>query len=154
MTYGREWSAWDDFADEALWPFAAHVAAVPEIGSARRFAESLALRFTALPTEPFTVETYVDSLGWTVEEMHLGAGGHQAMLLPRLAGGFHILVDSATPDSDVRARPEEREFRLAHELAHTLFYVPGRPPRRLSGGSIGEEDFCDAVADHLLGLLG
>lgn len=76
------------------------------------------------------------------------------MLLPLLAGGFAIVID---PDGSPGVRTSmsaERQFRLAHELAHTLFYAPGEPPRRLTSGSAEEEAFCDCVAGHMLDLLG
>lgn len=94
-------------------------------------------------------------LGWTIREERLGAaeGGQQAALLPRTSGGFTILIDpdltpaEAAAEKDIEA---VERIRLAHELAHTLFYSETTPPRRGMETSPREEDFCDAFADAVL----
>ncbi len=104
-----------------------------------------------------------ERLGCKVEDARLGGerGGIEAMLLPdRDSDLFTVRVDP-TPHrgwSDVPAdlRTEiahrRRRFRVAHELAHTLFYDrrPGRAPERAAAVTEAEEQFCDEFARALL----
>lgn len=83
-------------------------------------------------------------------------GGDEAMLLAR-PGGFHILVDSEPrggwPDSGHSTDTERHRFRfrVAHELAHTVFYDRRwDTPRRRLGNSELQEAFADAFARALL----
>lgn len=93
-------------------------------------------------------------LGWSVEYRALDAarGGHRALLLPRLAGGFHVVVDPH-PSPQERAEGVASDlvarWRLAHEYAHTFFYAPNHVPRRATAPSAAEEAFCDAFANGL-----
>jgi IrrE N-terminal-like domain len=87
------------------------------------------------------------------------AGQQEALLIPLDDDRFGISVDP-TPRggwAGVRRelRPELRRhryrFRVAHEIAHTLFYDRGGVrPRRLLPGSAEEEQFCDEFARALL----
>ncbi len=88
-----------------------------------------------------------------------GCRGHEALLVPRVEGGFDILVDPvptrgrAVHDEVARARLSRRRmrFRIAHEIGHSFFYDRRcRPARRLLGHSDAEEAFCDAFANALL----
>jgi hypothetical protein len=108
---------------------------------------------SALPGLAGTLDPYrlCEHFGWQVRVEQLGArvGGQQAALLPRWGGGFTVLVDpdltpaerSGNADPVIVAR-----FRVAHELAHTLFYSETAPPRRAVALSPQEEGFCDAFA--------
>ena len=120
------------------------------------WAEQLSQRRLQIDGKATSVDALIHSFGWTVRMERLGAAsnGHRAMLLPLLTGGFVIVVDPEVWPGDQRSWMAEQRFRLAHELAHTLFYAPGEPPRRLTAGSLDEETFCDCVADHILELFG
>ena len=75
------------------------------------------------------------------------------MLLPRLRGGFHIVVDpEPTPDQRRQGVPAAivTGWRLAHEYAHTFFYAARCVPRRAAPATPAEEAFCDAFANELL----
>jgi hypothetical protein len=77
----------------------------------------------------------------------------EAMLVPRISGGFEIFVDSglSDPHAPERVRRQRRRFRVAHEIAHSFFYDrSSTPAKRLLSGSEQEEQFCDAFASALL----
>jgi len=83
--------------------------------------------------------------------LKVGERRHAAMLVPT-ADGFRAVVDSL-----VWRRAQENEsgrhrlrFILAHELGHTLFYRPGRPPTRSGPADSLEERFCHRFATSLL----
>lgn len=91
------------------------------------------------------------------ETLSAAAGGHQALLVPRSRGGFTVFVDPTLTPLQRRAGHTERAVRrarLAHEFAHTLFYVPGTPPRRCAPLTEAEEVFCDAFAQAVTGVSG
>lgn len=78
------------------------------------------------------------------------------MLLPHPDGGFLILVDPVLTPSEVAAGIDPirvRELRLWHEFAHSLFYAPGAPPRRVVPVATHEEALCDALAQELVRVL-
>lgn len=84
-------------------------------------------------------------------QLDVGQRRHTAMLVPT-ENGFHALVDSTVwprTDDDVIGRRRLR-FVLAHELGHTFFYRPGRPPTRSHPPDINEERFCHRFATALL----
>jgi hypothetical protein len=96
--------------------------------------------------------------GATVEQDELYApdGGEQAFLVPALDGGFSVTIDPRlTPMERAEGADAKDVFdlRLAHELAHTTFYVPGRPPARRVPWRSEEERWCDEVARMLTGTL-
>lgn len=98
----------------------------------------------------------VEALGWDVRVAPLGAadGGLQAMLMPRLSGGFALVVDpDPTPRQAAAGTRREGlvEWRTAHEYAHTFFYARRAVPRRAVAPCVTEERFCDAFANALLG---
>jgi hypothetical protein len=98
-----------------------------------------------------------ERLGWPIRYERLGAatGGQQAASLPRLTGGFTLLIDPDLTPTETASQAETslvRGFRLGHELAHTLFYSETAPPRRSIEPSPLEEEFCDAFAWAVLGL--
>lgn len=108
-------------------------------------------------------EGIVGQLQWTVSDCKLSAdtGGVDALLVP-FGVSFRCIVDPALslrerwqcagePGSErERCRQVTRQFRIAHEIGHSLFYDDGPPPRRTSPVSAAEERFCDAFA---LGVL-
>jgi hypothetical protein len=111
---------------------------------------------------PTDVEAMAHRLRVEIAWARLAAatGGQDALLVPKVRGGFRAVIDPTVgptggveadhwPNSAVLQRAVGR-WRLAHELAHTLFYRPGRPPRRRRPWERAEEAFCDAVADELL----
>lgn len=95
-------------------------------------------------------------LGWHLERRSLGAttGGHRALLIPTDDGGFCVVVDPAPSPSDLFAGPVSShsvtEWRIAHEIAHSLRYSAGHPPRRRWPVATDEEEFCDAFADAFM----
>lgn len=96
-----------------------------------------------------------ERFGWVVRLDRLDArtGGQQAALLPRWEGGFTLVVDPDLTPIERHANAETADvlrLRVAHELAHTLFYSETAPPRRAIPASRAEEDFCDAFAWALL----
>jgi hypothetical protein len=99
-------------------------------------------------------EEQFQALGWEVRTSALGArsGGLQALLLPRLTGGFTVVVDPESTPAQVDAAPAlVRRWRLAHEYGHTFFYTRRPVPRRSRPPTVEEELFCDAFANALLG---
>jgi hypothetical protein len=92
------------------------------------------------------------ALGIRVRFEPLAAGdrGIQSMLLPEREGSFTIVCDpwiAPYAGSEVVIRE-----RLAHELAHTLFYDwRTAPPSLVNPSVVGNalEQFCDAFADAL-----
>ena len=74
------------------------------------------------------------------------------MLVPLLAGGFVVLVDTSLAERAAAAPAGSALIRqvLAHELAHSFFYAAGSPPERLLPLEAQEEIFCDAFALQIL----
>jgi hypothetical protein len=91
--------------------------------------------------------------GVKVGSRPLPAGGrrHTAMLVPT-DDGFHAAVDpmiwNGARNGD--AGRHRLRFVIAHELGHTLFYRPGKPPSRERPADRHEEKFCQNFANSLL----
>jgi hypothetical protein len=84
------------------------------------------------------------------EPLEAESGGLEALLVPSSQTRFMIICDPWT----LEASPERCSFRIAHEIAHTLFYDwTQSPPRRSRPSSNAEEWFCDAFADSLLAYI-
>lgn len=93
------------------------------------------------------------------KELRAPAGGVRSRLGPLPQGGAWLLVDPR-PAPGEEARPSlgrdgftrfER-LRIAHELAHLLFYRRTDAPwRRLRVADVAEEEFCDLFAGLLVG---
>lgn len=81
----------------------------------------------------------------------VGSRCHTAMLVPA-SEGFHAVVDSALWQRAGEADAGRRRLRfvLAHELGHTFFYRPGRPPTRTRPVDRFEERFCHRFATAFL----
>ncbi len=81
----------------------------------------------------------------------VGRRRHTAMLVPA-SDGFRAVVDSVIWERAKRDAIGRRRLRfvLAHELGHTFFYRPGRPPRRTRPPDRLEERFCNRFATSLL----
>lgn len=102
-------------------------------------------------------EAQMARLGWAVRGTQLGAasGGLQALLLPRLSGGFTVVVDPDRTPAQIASQVDPvlvRQWRLAHEYAHTFFYRQRDVPRRGGRPGQSEEVFCDLFADQILNL--
>ncbi len=98
----------------------------------------------------------IAALGWEVRTRTLGAaaGELQALLMPVTTGGFVFVVDpDPTPEQEAAGADASvvRSWRIAHEYAHTFFYVRDRVPWRARRHGHVEELFCDAYANALLG---
>jgi len=133
---------------------------VPPAGHAAALAMELrlALGIGEAPLGP--IETLCALGGVVVREMSLrGArGGLEATLVTR-SEGFEVTVDAEPRGGwglvPVHLRDGLRRhrlrFRVAHELAHTLFYDrSGDRPQRLVPDSEEQELFCDEFARALL----
>lgn len=135
--------------------------ASPSSGSANRsrspYEAALAWREAHSDSEAaFDLWDAVRRRGWVVELRRLRAaeGGVEACTVPCAKNEFRIWVDDRPCGGD---KGEGRFsdlvlFRLAHEVAHTLFYRPGSPPSRTLSADRAEEEFCDEFALALLGL--
>jgi hypothetical protein len=99
--------------------------------------------------------------GFSVAEADLKAdqGGHEALMFPGVDGLLHIRVDArpkagwGTECAELRTetRRHRLRFRVAHEVAHSFFYLrTGDVARRQRSSSPGEERFCDLFASALL----
>jgi hypothetical protein len=147
-------------ASEPPWPRPAFtvVPPLPQVGDVAREVrrrlvaddKHLDIRWCAHLARATVRETTLDG----------AAGGCQGLLSPMGGDRFRISVDPV-PRGGWRAIAEPRQselarhrtrFLVAHELAHTLFYRrDGEMPRRAApGGTVAEEEFCDAFARHLL----
>jgi hypothetical protein len=135
-----------------LWPEDTFQS-VPPPEEAIRLAEEIRASFDGLRAD-LDACCQAAAVEFAEAPLRSSEGGCQAMLIPRKAGGFRVVVDAAlTPasagESVVRHR---RRFRIAHELGHTFFYwrQHGRPRRAPATPSPKEEEFCDVFARALL----
>lgn len=70
-----------------------------------------------------------------------------ALLVPDRTDRFIIICNSSGGD----VLSPQQQFRVGHELAHTLFYDWSTPiPRRTMSCTEAEEHFCDAFARRLM----
>jgi IrrE N-terminal-like domain len=93
------------------------------------------------------------------KKLSAAQGQQEALLIPLAQNRFGIWVDP-TPHGGWRnvplgmraeVRRHRYRFRVAHEIAHTMFYDrTGDRPRRFFRGSPEEELFCDEFARSLL----
>lgn len=75
----------------------------------------------------------------------------KALLLPRSHGGFFVIIrESMILGHDPKIGNFRVRFLVAHEIAHSLFYAPGAPPKRVFRYTPEEEQFCDDFARVLL----
>jgi hypothetical protein len=96
-----------------------------------------------------TAAAAAHELGWLYTSRPFECHGTEALLIPLLRGDFSVAVNSSHHPSQ-----ERQAWLLAHEIGHSLFWVPGTPPRRLAPHSQAEEGFCDAFADDLSAVMG
>jgi hypothetical protein len=134
--------------------------AVPPVGHAAALAMELRLAAGIGEAPLGPMETLCALGGVLVRETSLrGArGGLEATLVTRREG-FEVTVDAEPRGGwgNVPAhlrdglRRHRLRFRVAHELAHTLFYDrSGNRPQRLVPNSEEQELFCDEFARALL----
>lgn len=83
--------------------------------------------------------------------LNIGDRHHIAMLVPT-QDGFQATVHSELWERAKREDGARRRLRfvIAHELGHTLFYDPGKPPTRTAPPNRDEEQFCNNFANALL----
>lgn len=75
----------------------------------------------------------------------------ESLLIPSMSGGFSVIVrEQAIRGYSTSNTAHRLRFRVAHEIAHSLFYDDGFPPRRAIRHSPEEELFCDEFARALL----
>lgn len=144
--------------DESPWP-AAPLSAVPDEEAAAALAAVVRGRALGESRRDAPLDDFRALAGETVRistrRLAAASGGDEAMLLVR-PGGFDILVDPEPKGGwqDDRKTDTERHrfrFRVAHELAHTVFYDRRwETPRRRLGNSERQEAFADAFARALL----
>jgi hypothetical protein len=84
------------------------------------------------------------------DSLDVGRRRHTAMLVPT-AEGFQVVIDRVLWEQAKREQGGRHHLRfvLAHELGHTLFYRPGRPPTRTRPADRSEERFCQRFAGEL-----
>lgn len=128
-----------------LWPTPA-LRTVPRLDLAARVAE-LVVAVNRGERDPLRL-SYELGIRVTVRELSAVTGGLEAALVPDFGHTFEVICDpSSREDSTSPIR-----FRVAHEIAHTLFYDwTEEPPRRTGPGGAAEEAFCDAFAAALTG---
>src|SRR4051812_9688306 len=114
-------SAWP--ATEAISPRSTHVDALASCARAAVAAQDRAV----------SIRTACESLLVRIlrRPLTIGDRRHAAMLVP-VPDGFHAIVDSEIWNRAANSVAARRRLRfvLAHELGHTFFYRPGRPPSR------------------------
>jgi hypothetical protein len=113
---------------------------------------ALVRQVTAFWADEWSVVSPGDAVlaaGWQVKRRRFAADARdvRSLLIPRLQGGFSILVNSSR-----ELTGNETDWLIAHEYAHSLFYRPGDPPARIIRPSVDEEGFCDRVADRIVGI--
>lgn len=123
---------------------------------ARRIHETRQSKSPLIPVMPALLRR----AGWQVRTLALDAlaGGNQALMAPTSSGYAFVVDPHPTPEQSrklLRVAPKEArarviDWRLAHELAHTLFYRKDR--RRSRVFDAAEETFCDAFADAAASL--
>lgn len=94
-------------------------------------------------------------IGLRFRELAAREGRQDALLCPRPAGGFLIVIDPNLSPGDVAAGrnlAEALDWRVAHELGHTFFFT-GEPPRRWARWTPEEESLVDRFARLLLRKL-
>jgi IrrE N-terminal-like domain len=110
---------------------------------------------------PHDLTTLLEIGGFDVSVTRLTARnrGIEAALIPQAGNRFRLVVDTEPPGGWASVRPHLRDelarqrlrFRIAHEIAHSLFYDrSGTQPRRLVSGSPAQERWCDRFASALL----
>lgn len=141
------------------WPQVA-LSAVPSDRIAIRLAEAVR-QLAVTDQQRCDVDRLCQLGGFSYRSVPLESksGGHEALLVPRVAGGFEIFVDPC-PSVEVGERSRARHgslwrrrlrFRVAHEIGHSFFYDRRfRPARRLLPATDAEEVFCDLFASALL----
>ena len=129
---------------EIAWPRPA-LRCVPAQGVAERLAQSVASQ----GPDSWDPLVLVERLRIPVRYQPLRAaeGGLEAAIVSSLDHEFEIVCDEWLPDQD----SDRLRFRVAHELAHTLFFNwSDNPPSRVSERTDEEERFCDEFAEALL----
>jgi len=142
--------------------FGEYYSPVPPFHGPGTVAEALRVDLCEGPGEPIDVWALVENRGWSTQRRRLSAiqGGLQACISPSIQHEFVVVVDEDPSPSerwesiihrDPRVlRSALGRFRLAHELAHSFFYRPGRPPERSTPPTLAEETYCDDFAAALL----
>lgn len=143
------------------WP---QLAAVPSLLIATEIASEIrrySLGLENAESNPCDINRLCQLGGFRVKRLSLveSPKDHQALLVPRIDGGFDILVDPSVAHIggvETGASVSEIEFhrfryRIAHEIGHSFFFDrKSRPPIRLIESSKAEEEFCDRFASALL----
>jgi len=146
----------------ALWP-PEPLRRVPASGQATA-QQAARLRHALLgelgPADPIRdIAALCSAAGCRLEEKELRGtgGGLQALLIP-VGDRFEVVVDARPParghHAGARLQAEVHRhrlrFRVAHELAHTLFFQRIPKLRRRVPNSLDQERFCDEFAAELL----
>ena len=143
-------------------PWSHGLTSVPRVSDAGRLAAEV--RAAIQPQDPegpiLRLEPLCRAARVRVIKRDLGSvsGGAEAVLVPQPKDRFHIWVDPTprggwqiAPTLRVAVRRHRLRFRVAHEIAHTLFYRRnGGEPDRLLGDSPQQERFADEFARALL----
>lgn len=117
---------------------------LPRVADAEKWAEHLGYveRHWTLPS------TALGRRKWRLSIRPFAAESRRirALLVPLGTQGFVVSVNTAVVTTSA-----EREWVIAHELAHSLFFAANG--RRTLPWSADEERFCDSVADRWCGAL-
>ena len=91
-----------------------------------------------------TAREAANQLDWTIEVRQLltPSSKIRSLLFAEPTGGFSIVINAQH-----RPSVNRQEWLIAHEFAHSLFFSPHYPPRRIISHSEEEEAFCDAFAN-------
>jgi hypothetical protein len=131
-----------------IWPRPG-LRGVPPLETAEILGRTVGVQQPEL-SDPFLL---AEALEVPIRFKKLGAErrGIEALIVPGGRSRFEIICDPWCPITD----PSRQRFRVAHELAHTLFYDwAAAPPQKISAGGRDEEDFCDQFAAALLAFAG
>jgi hypothetical protein len=116
---------------------------VPSLPEATKLAAKLVGEVSASGDSTFAA--FLARRGWDLVFRPLGDEGStiRSLLVPRGNAQFRAVITSRHPyDQD------GIDWLLAHEYAHSLFFVDEAKSRRLVPWVEAEEVFCDAFADH------
>lgn len=142
-----EWPSGDRAGAGVFWPRPA-LQQVPTTEVAHRLAASVRQEAPGHAHDPIALAAELD-IRVSFKTLNAEGGGLEAALVPDVHGPFEIVCD---PWIDA-GNDHRLSFRIAHELAHTLFYDWSlTPPQRLVADSVEEEQFCDDFARYLLDI--
>jgi hypothetical protein len=128
-----------------MWETYPRLSEVPQDTRCVDLAQSIGRQL--LPSYTYgSLDGIAAHLNWQYREDTIGKENStvQALLVPLRKGDFSLIINKK-----YQFTPPEKLRLVGHEIAHSLFYAPGYPPRRIISHSLEEEVFCDKFADYL-----